>query len=300
MVLMNSRKELYTIHGPKTAFEMTWKEAEELMKETDIGVIILGSTEQHGIHNPNGADTLIPLEVAKRATSLLEKEGIKIFISTPIPFGMAHHHLRFPGSIALQPETAINLVYDLATCLIDQGINKLVLMIGHTSQEQTAVLSLAALKLQQKYGTMTSLYNWARSSREIPYPTDEYIRERDKLQSMSKSEFFSAHGGEGETAMMLAICPNLVLMDIAKPAPSEVGANRYKGQIVGRKGAYPGPKTGRFIPSPGPYDDFYKENNQSLGHIGDASVATKEYGEQYLKVCTLAFVELVKKLDKQN
>jgi creatinine amidohydrolase len=297
---MEEREKLYTIYGPKTAFEMTWKESEDLLRKTDIGVIILGSTEQHGIHGPNGADTLIPLEIAKRSAIELEKNGINIFITTPIPFGMAHHHLRFSGSIALQPETAINLVYDIGTCLIDQGVNKLVLMIGHTSQEQTAVLSLAALKLQQKFGTMTSLYNWSRASREIPYETEEYIEERDKLREMSKSDFFSAHGGEGETAMMLAICPNLVNRELLEPAPSEEGAMRYRGLVVGLKGAHPGPKTGRFIPSPGPYDDFYKKDGVSLGHIGDATVATKEYGNQYLKVCSLAFIELVKRLHEQQ
>lgn len=291
---------LYTIYGPKTAFEMTWKEAENLLKETNIGVLVFGSTEQHGIHNPSGADTLIPLEIAKRAALQLEEEGIKIFITTPIPFGMAHHHTRFAGSLAIQPETAINLVFDLATCLVDQGIDKLILMVGHTSAEQTAVLNLAALKLQQKYGTMTALYNWANSSREIPYSTEQYERERNKLSEMARSSFFSAHGGEGETAMMLAICPNLVKTEWMEPAPSEKGADRYKGLVVGRKGAHPGDKSGLFIPSPGPYDDFYMKNGKSLGHIGDATVATKEYGEQYLKVCTLAFKELVKRLHAQE
>ena len=87
--------------------------------------------------------------------------------------------------------------------MVDQGIKKMVLMVGHTSADQTAVLNLAALKLQQRYGTMTSLYNWSQASRDIPYPTEEYIRERDRLKEMAKSSFFSAHGGEGETAMML-------------------------------------------------------------------------------------------------
>lgn len=297
---MVEREALYTVFGPKTAFEMTWWEAERLMEETDIGIIVFGSTEQHGPHNPSGADTLIPLEIAKRAALRLEEEGIRVFISTPIPFGMAHHHLRFPGSLALQPETAISLVTDLATCLVDQGINKLVLMVGHTSAEQTAVLSLAALKLQQEFGTMISLYNWARASREIPYPTEEYARERDRLREMAKSGFYSAHGGEGETAMMMAICPNLVIGEWMEPAPSEEGAARYRGLVVGRKGAHPGKKSGRFIPSPGPYDDFYMKEGRSLGHIGDPTVATIEYGEQYLKVCTVALVEQIKRLHEQK
>jgi len=297
---MAEREYLYTVYGPKTAFEMTWREAEQLMKETDIGILVFGSTEQHGPHNPSGADTLIPLEIAKRASIRLGKEGIKVFISTPMPFGMAHHHLRYPGSLALQPETAISLVYDLATCLVDQGIRKLILMVGHTSTDQTAVLNLAALKLQQRYGTMTSLYNWASASRGIPYPTEEYTKERDRLKEMARSAFFSAHGGEGETAMMLAICPNLVIKEWMEPAPSEEGTARYEGLVVGRKGAHPGERSGLLIPSPGPYDDFYMKEGRSLGHIGDPTVATVEYGEQYLKVCTIALVEQIKRLNMQK
>ena len=297
---MAERNFLYSVYGPKTAFEMTWKEAEELLEETDIGILVFGSTEQHGIHNPSGADTLIPLEVAKRASMRLSEEGIKVFLTTPIPFGMAHHHLRFAGSIALQPETAMNLVFDVATCLVDQGIKKLVMMVGHTSAEQTAILSLTALKLQQKYGTMVTIYNWASASEEIPYPTAEYTAERDKLKEMSLSSCFSAHGGEGETAMMLAICPGLVNKELMEPGCSHEGEARYKGMVVGRKGAHPGPVSGMFIPSPGPFDDFYKKDGVSLGHIGDPTVATKEYGEQYLKVCSIALTEQIKRLHEQE
>jgi len=297
---MTGREALYTVYGPKTAFEMSWLEAEALMKETDVGVIILGATEQHGVHNPMCADTLIPLEGAKRAALLLEPEGVKVFIATPIPFGMSHHHLRFPGSVALQPETAIDLVFDVATCLVDQGMAKLVLMVGHTSQEQTAVLSLAALKLQQRYGTMTSIFNWAAAARDVPYATDEYLEARKRLEEMKGSRFFDAHGGEGETAMMMAICPALVHEDLMEAAPSERGADRYAGLVVGRKGAHPGPKSGLLIPSPGPYDDFYMKDGRSLGHIGDPTVATAEFGEQWLKVISLALAELIRRLHGQE
>ena len=297
---MSEKRPLITIYEPKTAFEMTWKEAEKRLKETDIGIMVFGSTEQHGPHNPMGADTLIPTEIAKKASLYLKDEGIKVFITTPIPFGMAHHHLRFPGSLAIQPETAINLIYDLAVCLIDQGINKLVLMVGHTSAEQSSVLTLVALKLQQEFGIMTSIYNWSQASRDIPFSTEEYAKERDKLKKMAKSAFFSAHGGEGETAMMLAICPNLVISEWMDPAPSDKGAARYAGQVVGRKDDHISNKSKKFIPSPGPYDDFYMKNGKSLGHIGDPTVATEEYGIQYLKVCSLALAEQIRRLHSQK
>jgi len=42
------------------------------------------------------------------------------------------------------------------------------------------------------------------------------------------------------------------------------------------------------------------EHGKSLGHIGDATVATAEYGEQYLKVCSIALAEQIKRLHTQK
>jgi creatinine amidohydrolase/Fe(II)-dependent formamide hydrolase-like protein len=309
MIIMhkNEREELYTVYGPKTTFEMSWKEAEDLIEKGAIGILIFGATEQHGIHNPSCPDTIIPLEVAKRASLILEKEDINLLIYTPIPFGMSHHHVPYAGSIALRPETAMMLVEDIGRCMIDQGIKKIVLIVGHTSKEQRAVLALAGHNLLEKYGVMYTVYTWMEGMRLL----SEDHPEVQKLRDMTKVGYWfgredkegfgtDAHGGAMETGPTLAVMPNLVHQDWIISAPSPEGTKRYKGLLPGRKGAHPGKVSGLFIPSPGPLDDFFKKDGRSLGHIGDPTVATAEWGDQFLNTEALGFAELIRRLHRQK
>ena len=301
------REELYTVLGPKTTFEMSWKEAEDLIKDGAIGILIFGATEQHGIHNPSCPDTIIPLEIAKRTSLILKEEGIPLIIYTPIPFGMSHHHVPFAGSIALRPETAMMLVEDIGRCMIDQGVKKIVLIVGHTSGEQRAVLVLAGQNLLEKYGVMYTVYTWMDGLRVLGSDHPEVIKLRDMTKvgywfGREDKEGFGtdAHGGAMETAPMLAVMPNLVHKDWMVRAQSAEGTMRYKGLIPGRKGAHRGPVSGLYVPSPGPMDDFYKENGRSLGHIGDPTVATAEWGDQFFNTEALGFAEIIRRLHKQK
>ena len=46
--------------------EMTWKEAEEAFKRTDVAIIPLGCTHAHGLAVPLGSDHILAEEVSKR------------------------------------------------------------------------------------------------------------------------------------------------------------------------------------------------------------------------------------------
>lgn len=304
---MKGREELYTVYGPKTTFEMSWPEAEELIKKDAIGVLIFGSTEQHGVHNPMCPDTVIPLEISKRASLMLKEQGIPLIIYTPIPFGMSHHHLPFAGSIALRPETAMMLIEDIGRCMIDQGVKKIVLIAGHTSKEQVAVLILAGQNLLEKYGVMYTVYSWMDGIKTLGLGHPEVKKLRDMTRvgdffGREDKEGFGtdSHGGALETAPMLAVMPGLVHKDRVVPAPSKEGTDRYHGLIPGRKGAHPAKVSGLYVPSPGPYDDFYKQDGRSLGHIGDPTVATAEWGDMFLDTEALGFSVIVQRLHKQK
>jgi creatinine amidohydrolase len=70
---------------------MTWKDAEAILKKTDIALQVVGACEQHGPHLPMGTDTIEALELCHRAAELLQKEGIEVLVSEPIPFGLSQH-----------------------------------------------------------------------------------------------------------------------------------------------------------------------------------------------------------------
>jgi creatinine amidohydrolase/Fe(II)-dependent formamide hydrolase-like protein len=56
---------LYEVRGPKTLFEMSWPEVEEALGKTDVVIVPVGSTEQHGTHLPLGSDTLQAGDMAR-------------------------------------------------------------------------------------------------------------------------------------------------------------------------------------------------------------------------------------------
>jgi creatinine amidohydrolase len=275
--------ELYRVYSPKTTLEMTWREAEATLRETDTAILVVGATEQHGPHNPMGLDTFVPLEIAKRAVRLLEAQGVKVLITTPIPFGMSHHHLPYPGSIALRPETLEALIFDIGTSLVDQGVNNLLLFVGHTSVEQEGCCVHAALHLQRRYGMMTGTFNWFREYQAL-LKADPVLR--------GDAVGFDAHAGEGETSMMLAIAPHLVDRARMVPSVTEDAEWRYRNPTTKtlRKGGHRGARSQLLVPVPGPKE--YSAGG--LGHVGDPSTATPELGHARLDALATQLVKLLR------
>ncbi len=278
-------KDLYTVREPKTTSEMSWIEADAVLKETDIAVLVVGATEQHGPHNPMGVDTMAPLEMAKRASRLLERKGVKVLLVTPIPFGMSQHHLRFAGSISLQPETLENVIFDVGTSLADQGVKKLVMIVGHTSVEQEGCCAHAALHLQSRLGMLTGIFQWSRELSTL-------IRENPGLKGRAAG--FDAHAGEGETAFMLAIAPSLVNRELMVASFTEDAAERYRSPTTAtlRRWGHAGRRSGLMVPVPGPMEYSF----EGLGHVGDPTVATAELGNARLDALAGRLAELVESM----
>src|SRR5512136_1500962 len=70
------RKVIYSVRGPKGLSEMTWEEVAEELKRTDLIIVPVGSTEEHGPHMPLAADTIQGVEVSRRVVASLATEGI--------------------------------------------------------------------------------------------------------------------------------------------------------------------------------------------------------------------------------
>lgn len=275
--------ELYRVYEPKVIDEMTWNEVDAAIKEgADTVIIIIGSTENHGPHLPLGTDTFGPLETAKRAVLKLEKEGVKALIAPPIPVGMSHHHLPFPGSLAVRPDTLRNLIVDLCQCFVDHGMKRIVLVLGHSGPEQKAVLFNARLEVAEKWGIPIGIFDRA----------DPDVRKVVTEKVPGKGRWWGAHASEGETGDILACRPSLVHQDRAKPYfPEEAEAFYTKTPSL----RYPARwgqnklKSGRYSYAPGPF-----EYTLGVGYAGDPAKATVEYGNKRHEVLSDEMVKLVK------
>jgi len=276
-------RELYTMYEPKVLDEMTWVEVDEAIKGgAETVILIVGATENHGPHLPLGTDTFGPLETAKRAVRLLEEEGVKALIAPPIPFGMSHHHLPFPGSVALRPDTLRNLVVDVCQCFVDHGFKRIVLVLGHSGPEQKAVLFNARLEVAERWGIPVGVFDRA----------DADVRKVVTERAPGRGRWWSSHAGEGETGDVLTCRPNLVHLEEAKPYfPEEaeafytkVPSLRYPARWGQRR-----LRSGRFSYAPGPY-----EYTLGVGYAGDPGQATVEYGNRRQDVLAGEMVKLVK------
>jgi len=105
---------------------MTWPEVEEALKRTDVVIIPVGSIEQHAKHLPLGTDSYGAIEISK-----LIAQKAEAVVAPVVLAGLSSHHLGFPGTITLTPETFEAVVYETALSLIKHGFRKILLYNGH-------------------------------------------------------------------------------------------------------------------------------------------------------------------------
>ena len=105
---------------------MTWPEVEEALKRTDVVIIPVGSIEQHAKHLPLGMDSYGAVETCK-----LIAQRAEAVVAPVVLAGLSSHHMGFPGTITLTPETFEAVVYETALSLIKHGFRKILIYNGH-------------------------------------------------------------------------------------------------------------------------------------------------------------------------
>lgn len=251
---------LYGFKPPKTMFEMTWEEAQEALQETELVVLPIGSTEQHGPHLPLGNDALQVREMARRIVVKLEEMGIKAVAGPLIPFGTASYHMPFPGTIHLQPATFQALMRDVCLSLYQHGFRKFVFPLGHGGN--LAGMQVVAQQLvDETEGTQALVLNW------LPLA----VRHYGEILTSKKNE---GHSGEGETSRLLALHPELVEIKRARVYYSEK-ADKAESEDHPLLGG------GIFKPTRN------WQEAATYGSVGDPNLAKAETGEKLWDlICT--------------
>lgn len=134
--------------------EKTWPQVEEYLKHKKHIIIPVGSTEQHGPTGLIGIDYLSAWEIAQAVG-----EKTKTLVAPPLCFGMAVHHMAFPGTITLSPVTYIQVVTEIIQSLARHGFSQFTFINGHGGN--IAPLTTAFCQAKQNTETFDiKLYNW--------------------------------------------------------------------------------------------------------------------------------------------
>lgn len=173
--------------------EMSWMEAREYFRKSDVAVLPVGSNEQHGPQNPLGTDYLIAKAVAEETA---KRAGV---VCLPVvPFGVSAHHRQFWGTIYVSPATFKSYVKEVCLALNYYGTWKIVIVNGHGGN--IPALTELARELREK-GIFVSVFQWWEASGKL-------------LPSLFQPEE-RQHASAEETSMNLALHPQMVNMDKA-------------------------------------------------------------------------------------
>jgi creatinine amidohydrolase len=172
---------------------MTWVEVEQALTHTDAVIIPVGSNEQHGRHLPLGTDSYEAIE-----TSKLIAQKADVLVAPVALAGLSSHHMGFPGTITLTPETFEAVVYETALSLIRHGFRKILIFNGHGGN----AVSVAAIIQRINQNTKAVAFDLGKvepARKEPLYPPIPW----------------DVHAGVEETSWMLFLAGNLVQMSQA-------------------------------------------------------------------------------------
>jgi len=233
-----------------------------------IAILPLGSTEQHGPHLPLETDTIIAEAVADRLRESMP-DGLQATFLPAEKTGYSPEHLDYPGSLSLTFEQAIQKWISVGEKLNRLGIRKLMLLNAHGGN--SPLMTIVATELRVRFNMLCVATSWSR----FGYPQG--------LIDASEAAI-DIHGGEIETSLMLAICPEKV--DMAKAADF---SSRQTSFLADNK----------WLSAYGRHAFGWKiQDLNPAGVVGNASIASAEKGNALLKHAVSGLLELLGEVDR--
>lgn len=236
-------------------------------KENVVIVQPVGAIEQHGPHLPIVVDSAIATAVLGKALEKLHP-SIPAYALPTLCYGKSNEHWHFPGTVTLTATTMMAVLTEVAESIYRSGFRKLVLMNAHGGQPQ--IMEIVARDLHQKYADFMvfPLFTWS-----VPHTAGE-------LFTPQEAEY-GIHAGDAETSVLLAILPDQVKMNRAvKEYPQGLPEN----SVLSMEGKLP-------------FAWVTRDLTRS-GVLGDATVATKEKGEQVLETVSDGWVRTIEDVYK--
>jgi creatinine amidohydrolase len=191
--------------------ELTDPEFRNAVARIQTAIIPVGSLEQHGEHLPISTDSIIVDYISAKVA--LEVSAFKLPV---VYYGISYEH-RPMFNISLQSSTLLAVISEICCSLLENGMKTIIILNGHHGN--AGIL---------QYVSQTTLGNISRQSNI--YVLNYWQLMSDKFD----------HAGNIETSLLLAIAPNLVQMQKAKPNSKELQKSKMAyTAIANSPGSFP-------------------------------------------------------------
>ena len=171
--------------------EMTWTDVRDYLKSSDMVIIPLGSTEQHGPHLPLGTDYYLAMGALEKISA---RTGVAV--APVLLAGYSEYHSGFPGTLSIKPDTMVQVLFESAQMLLKYGFRRLMFFNSHGGNN--IVQQKIIHRINQETEAIAVAIGYGGS-----------IQVEDE-------EFFDWHAGIEETSDMLYLKPELVRMERAE------------------------------------------------------------------------------------
>jgi creatinine amidohydrolase len=240
---------------------LTWAEMNDAIAAQKLVILPTGSTEQHGRHLPLDVDVFlcesVCLEVGRRAAD-------RVLVLPPISYGLNLHHIDFPGTIHIEPETFIAFCLNITKSVAYHGFPKILIVNGHGSN--TPLIDLVARKT-------------VLATQSLCFATGYFQFLLEAYQKIRETKVM-AHADEFETSLYLHLAPERVQMNLA------VEDNDRMGRFVSSD------STANY---PVRFNDFWGRWTTTGVH-GDPTKASAEKGRILFEAAVTGLVQLVDEL----
>jgi creatinine amidohydrolase len=230
-----------------------------------LGLLCVGSCEQHSDYLPLGTDSFIGEKIAEDAATIASTEVIML---PSLRVGFSPHHRAFPGYITLSQKTMFSYLIEVCLCAYENGISKIMILNSHGGNQSC---------LQAVVNELGSVYN--KQAVLVRY-WDLISQSIDKIRDSEKGGM--GHAGEFETSLMMYYYPELV--DKSRIDNREIATGNYWHN--------PDMFASNKVYIYKPFDEY-----SNKGNVGQPQYASREKGG---KLAQIISKELARLMDYQK
>lgn len=196
--------------------ELSYVQVEQLLldAERSVALVPAGSVEAHGPHLPLCTDTLISVEVARRAAAKLAARGWLAMCFPPLHYGVTEWARAFKGTASIPADVARDLVLHTCKAAKEIGFHRVALTNAHLEPGHIQTLREVAQRFAAEVGE--------------PLVFADKTRRKHAERLTAEFRSGSCHAGQYETSLVLAIRPDLVDMPTARTLPEHTVALHEK------------------------------------------------------------------------